>query len=51
LKEDNKKKKKFKMKLSELKIGESAYIVEIRGEASFARRLSELGFVRGQKNS
>jgi ferrous iron transport protein B len=37
------------MKLSELKIGETAYIVEIRGEASFARRLSELGFVRGQK--
>ncbi|ORX53766.1 FeoA-domain-containing protein, partial [Piromyces finnis] len=37
------------MKLSDLKIGESAYILQVNGEEAFARRLSEIGFIRGEK--
>jgi len=37
------------MRLSELEIGDSAYIVGIDGDESFARRLSELGFIKGEK--
>jgi len=37
------------MKLSDLKIGESAYLLQVNGEEAFARRLSEIGFIRGEK--
>jgi ferrous iron transport protein B len=37
------------MKLSDLKIGDSAYIVQVNGDEAFARRLSEIGFIRGEK--
>jgi len=37
------------MKLSDLEIGDYAYIVAVHGEPSFARRLSELGFIPGEK--
>jgi len=37
------------MKLSDLKIGESAYILQVNGDEAFARRLSEIGFIRGEK--
>ncbi|ORX53764.1 FeoA-domain-containing protein, partial [Piromyces finnis] len=37
------------MKLSDLKIGESAYILQVNGDKAFARRLSEIGFIRGEK--
>jgi len=37
------------MKLSDLKIGESAYIVQVNGDEAFGRRLSEIGFIRGEK--
>jgi len=31
------------MKLSDLKIGESAYLLQVNGDEAFARRLSEIG--------
>jgi len=37
------------MKLSDLKIGDSAYIVQVNGDEAFGRRLSEIGFIRGEK--
>ncbi|MFR9603106.1 MAG: ferrous iron transport protein B [Rikenellaceae bacterium] len=37
------------MKLTDLKIGESGYILKIGGSNSFRKRLTEMGFVRGQK--
>jgi len=37
------------MKLSDLKIGESAYLLQVNGDEAFARRLSEIGFIRGEK--
>ncbi|OUM59413.1 hypothetical protein PIROE2DRAFT_63803 [Piromyces sp. E2] len=37
------------MKLSDLKIGESAYILQVNGDEAFGRRLSEIGFIRGEK--
>lgn len=36
------------MKLSELKVGESALIVRISGHGGFRKRIMEMGFVRGQ---
>lgn len=35
------------MKLSELKIGESAVIVKVEGHGGFRRRIVEMGFVKG----
>ncbi len=37
------------MNLSQLKIGESAYIIKVSGNGAFKRRITEMGFVRGQK--
>ncbi len=37
------------MKLTDLNIGESGYILKIGGSNSFRKRLTEMGFVRGQK--
>jgi ferrous iron transport protein B len=37
------------MLLSELKSGESGYIVKVKGQNAFKRRISEMGFVRGQQ--
>ncbi|MDD2563170.1 MAG: ferrous iron transport protein B [Salinivirgaceae bacterium] len=37
------------MKLSELKIGESAIIVKVRGYGEFRHRITEMGFVRGKE--
>jgi len=37
------------MKLSDLKIGDSAYILQVNGDEAFGRRLSEIGFIRGEK--
>lgn len=36
------------MKLSELKVGESAQIVRVSGHGGFRKRIMEMGFVRGQ---
>jgi len=38
-----------KMRLSELKTGESATIVKVMGHGGFRRRIMEMGFVRGQR--
>ena len=37
------------MFLSELKSGESAVIIKVRGHGGFRRRILEMGFVRGQQ--
>ena len=37
------------MKLSELKTGESAVIIKIRGYGEFRHRITEMGFVRGKE--
>ncbi|MBR5334481.1 MAG: ferrous iron transport protein B [Alistipes sp.] len=37
------------MFLSELKTGESAVIIKVRGHGGFRRRILEMGFVRGQQ--
>jgi len=37
------------MKLSDLQNGESAVIVKVYGHGGFRRRITEMGFVRGQK--
>lgn len=37
------------MLLSELNVGEKGIIVKVRGQHSFRKRISEMGFVRGQK--
>ncbi|MFI3282538.1 MAG: ferrous iron transport protein B [Rikenellaceae bacterium] len=37
------------MKLTDLNIGESGYILKIGGGNSFRKRLTEMGFVRGQR--
>jgi len=37
------------MKLSELKEGQKAIIVKIRGRGTFRKRLTEMGFVRGKE--
>ncbi|MFI3319302.1 MAG: ferrous iron transport protein B [Rikenellaceae bacterium] len=39
------------MKLSDLNIGESGYIVKVGGSAAFRKRITEMGFVRGQEIS
>ena len=38
-----------KMKLSELKTGDSAVILKVTGHGGFRRRIMEMGFVRGQR--
>ncbi|MFR9594342.1 MAG: FeoB small GTPase domain-containing protein, partial [Rikenellaceae bacterium] len=37
------------MRLTDLNIGESGYILKIGGSHSFRKRLTEMGFVRGQQ--
>ncbi len=37
------------MLLSELRNGESGYIVKVKGQNAFRKRISEMGFIRGQK--
>jgi len=37
------------MFLSELQLGEEAYIAKIKGVGSFQKRLSEMGFIKGKK--
>ena len=37
------------MKLSELKTGETAVIVKIRGYGEFRHRITEMGFVKAKK--
>ena len=37
------------MKLSELKNGESGYIVKVLGHGGFRKRIVEMGFIRGKK--
>ncbi len=37
------------MLLTELKPGEKAYIVKVKGRGSFRKRILEMGFIRGQK--
>ncbi len=37
------------MRLSELKSGESAVILKVRGHGGFRRRIMEMGFVRGKR--
>lgn len=37
------------MRLSDLKTGESAYIVKILGHGAFRKRVMEMGFVKGKK--
>lgn len=39
------------MKLSELKSGENAIIIKIEGEGNFRKRITEMGFIKGQKVS
>ena len=36
------------MKLSELKTGEHAVIMKVRGHGGFRKRIVEMGFVKGQ---
>ena len=38
-----------KMKLSELKNGETAVIVRLSGHGGFRKRIMEMGFIRGEK--
>ena len=42
-------KKTKNMKLSELKNGESGYIVKVLGHGGFRKRIVEMGFIRGKK--
>ncbi len=37
------------MRLSDLKTGQSGYIIKVLGHGGFRRRIMEMGFVRGQK--
>ena len=37
------------MKLSELKTGERAVVVKVSGHGSFRKRITEMGFVKGNK--
>ncbi|MDR1742492.1 MAG: ferrous iron transport protein B [Dysgonamonadaceae bacterium] len=37
------------MRLSELKTGQTAYIVKVNGQGAFRKRILEMGFVRGQE--
>ena len=37
------------MKLSELKTGDSAYVVKVGGRGSFRKRIVEMGFVKGKE--
>ena len=37
------------MKLSDIKMGDSAIIAKVHGTGKFRRRIIEMGFVRGQK--
>ncbi|MEG2492455.1 MAG: FeoA family protein, partial [Alistipes sp.] len=37
------------MRLSELKTGDSATILKVRGHGGFRRRIMEMGFVRGKR--
>ena len=41
--------KEKKMKLSELKNGETAVIVRLSGHGGFRKRIMEMGFIRGEK--
>lgn len=38
------------MRLSDLKTGEEAYIVKVKGHGGFRKRIIEMGFIKGQKN-
>lgn len=42
-------KRQKKMKLSELKNGETAVIVRLSGHGGFRKRIMEMGFIRGEK--
>ena len=42
-------KKLIKMKLSELKTGESGIIVKVQGHGGFRKRIIEMGFIKGKK--
>ncbi|MCF0193283.1 MAG: ferrous iron transport protein A, partial [Prevotella sp.] len=37
------------MKLSELKNGETGYIVKVLGHGGFRKRIVEMGFIRGKE--
>ena len=37
------------MRLSDLKTGEKAYIVKVKGHGGFRKRIIEMGFIKGQK--
>ena len=37
------------MRLSDLKTGEEAYIVKVKGHGGFRKRIIEMGFIKGQK--
>ena len=37
------------MKLSELKTGDKAYIVKVKGHGGFRKRIVEMGFIKGQR--
>ena len=37
------------MYLSELKTGEKAYIVKVKGHGGFRKRIIEMGFIKGQQ--
>ena len=39
----------IKMKLSELKTGESGIIVKVQGHGGFRKRIIEMGFIKGKK--
>ena len=36
------------MRLSDLKTGDEAYIVKVKGHGGFRKRIVEMGFVKGQ---
>ena len=38
-----------KMRLSELKTGQKAYITRVNGNGAFRKRILEMGFVRGEE--
>ena len=37
------------MNLSELKTGDKAYIVKVKGHGGFRKRIVEMGFIKGQR--
>ena len=37
------------MRLSDLKTGEKAYIIKVKGHGGFRKRIIEMGFIKGQE--